>query len=234
MSSTTPPGSKTTGRWYVVVTVCSFGLLAWLPFVHAGRHLGRPAVTRLAWRYAAAAAVIGILLAVTPKDEHGEITSGAGNTIAVIGTLLAIATVALGCVRHAPLRREVYGGAPPPARDQVDPAITHALEARKRRATARDIAERDPLLARDLKIGRPDLSGTFDDGGLVDLNSAPATAIAEVCGLDEATSEEITAARPPNGYLTVDDVFSYADLPVTTWDVIRDRAVVIPPLGISS
>lgn len=56
--SSAAQNSTTTGRWYVVVIVCSFGLLAWLPFVHAGRQLGRPAVTSLAWRYAAAAVVM--------------------------------------------------------------------------------------------------------------------------------------------------------------------------------
>lgn len=219
-----------TGRWYVVVTVCSAGLLAWLPFVHASRHLDRPAVTRLAWRYVAAAAVIGVLVAVTPRDARGEIAPGAGDTISVIGGLLAIATVAIGCVQQSPLRREVYGGAPPPPRERVDPAVALALEARERRTTARRIAERDPLLARDLKIGRPDLARTYDDGGLVDLNSAPAPVIADMCGLDLETGEDIAAARPPGGYLAVDDVFSFTDIPVAAWDVIRDRAVVIPRL----
>jgi hypothetical protein len=225
--SSAAQGSPLRGRWYVVVIVCSAGLLAWLPFVHTGRHLGRPAVTKLAWRYAAAAVAIGVLVAVAPKDARGETASGTGDPISVIGGLLAIATIALGCVQQAPLRREVYGGAPPPAQEQVDPALTVALEARKRRATARQLAERDPLLARDLKIGRPDLPRTFDDGGLVDLNSAPATVIAHVCDLNQATGEDIAAARPPGGFMAVDDAFSFTDVPVAAWDVIRDRAVVI-------
>jgi hypothetical protein len=90
---------------------------------------------------------------------------------------------------------------------------------------------RDPLLARELKIGRPDLPRTYDDGGLVDLNSAPATAIADVCHLDMANGEDIAAARPPGGFLAVDEIFSFTDIPVTAWDVIRDRAVVIPRLS---
>jgi hypothetical protein len=86
----------------------------------------------------------------------------------------------------------------------------------------------DPLLARDLKIGRPDPPRTYDDGGLVDLNSAPAPVIAGVCAIDQATAADIAAARPPGGYLTVDDVFSATDIPVAAWDVVRDRAVVLP------
>jgi hypothetical protein len=222
------PRSVLKGHWYFVVTVCSAGLLAWVPFVHARTHLRRRSVTRLAWGYAAVAVIIGTLLALTPRDAHGEVTSGAGDAISVVGGLLLIATVALGCVQQAPLRREIYNGAPPQEHDAADPALTAALEARERRAEAREIAARDPLLARDLKIGRPDLAHTFDDGGLVDLNSASARIIAETCDLPDATGEDIAAARPPGGFMAVDDVFSLAEIPVAAWDIIRDRAVVIP------
>jgi hypothetical protein len=221
-------GSVLKGRWYFVVTVCSAGLLAWVPFVHAGNQLRRRSVTRLAWCYAAVAVIIGTLVSLAPKDSHGEIVAGAGDVFSTVGGLLAIATIALGCVQQAPLRREVYGGARPQGRAAVDPAVSAALEARERRANARQIATQDPLLARDLKIGRPDLSRTYDDGGLVDLNSASPQLIAEVCDLSLATGEEIAAARPPGGYLAVDDVFSFVEIPVAAWDVVRDRAVAIP------
>jgi hypothetical protein len=223
------PRSVLKGRWYFVVTICSAGLLAWLPFVHAGSHLHRRSVTRLAWCYAASATTIGILLAVTPTDAHGEITPGAGNAISLVGGLLALATIALGCVQQAPLRREVYTD-PPQTEDTADPALTAALDARERRANARQIATRDPLLARDLKIGRPDLPHTFDDGGLVDLNSAPPHLIAEICDLPQTTADDIVAARPPGGFLVVDDVFSQAEIPIAAWDIIRDRTVAIPRL----
>jgi hypothetical protein len=220
--------STLVGRWYFVVTVCSAGLLAWVPFVHAGNRLRRRSVTRLAWYYAAAAVVIGILVSLAPVDAHDRPAAGAGNVLSTAGGLLAMATIALGCVQQVQLRREVYGGEPPQGRDAVDPAVSAALEARERRANARQIATQDPLLARDLKIGRPDLARTFDDGGLVDLNSASPQVIAEVCDLSLARAEEIAAARPPGGYLAVDDVFSFTDVPVAAWDVIRDRAVAIP------
>jgi hypothetical protein len=185
-------------------------------------------VTRLAWAYAATAVIIGTLLALTPTDVHGEVTSDVGNAISVVGGLLAIATAALGCVQQAPLRREIYSGAPLQKQDAIDPALTAALEARELRAKAREIAARDPLLARDLKIGRPDLPHTFDDGGLVDLNSAPPQIIADVCDLPPSIGADIAAARPPGGFMAVDDVFALAEIPVASWDIIRDRAVTIP------
>lgn len=31
--------------------------------------------------------------------------------------------------------------------------------------------------------------------------------------------------------MSVEDVFSLADLPITTWDVIRDRSLVLPAVS---
>src|SRR5262245_53577152 len=111
------------GRWYFVVTVCSFGLLAWVPFVHARTYLRRRSVTVKAWCYAGAAVIIGVLLALTPTDAQGNAVAGPAYTaISVIGVLTILATVALGCVQQAPLRREIYSGAAPrQVPDAADP-----------------------------------------------------------------------------------------------------------------
>jgi DNA uptake protein ComE-like DNA-binding protein len=121
------------------------------------------------------------------------------------------------------LRRQVWPSA------GTDPAVAAALAARARRAEARRIVSDDPLLARDLRIGRPDLHPDYDDGGLVDLDSAPAAAIAHVCGLDPAVAAGIVEACATAGmpFGQVDDVFDYTDIPVELWDRIRDRAVVL-------
>jgi DNA uptake protein ComE-like DNA-binding protein len=83
-------------------------------------------------------------------------------------------------------------------------------------------------MARELRIGRPDLARTYDDGGLVDLNSAPPQVIAGVCGIDLTVAAQIAHARVPGApFATVDDVFSLTEIPYPLWDRIRDRAVVI-------
>ena len=106
-------------------------------------------------------------------------------------------------------------------------AKLEVTEARERRAAARQLAQRDPLLARDLKVGRPDLPGTYDYSGVVDLNSAPPEVIAAVCDLDPDPAATIVDARPPVGYRAVDDVFSHADIPFPAWEIILDRGVAI-------
>jgi hypothetical protein len=89
---------------------------------------------------------------------------------------------------------------------------------------------RDPALARDLNMGRPDLSRNYDDGGLIDLNGAPASVLASVCGFDPAVAERLIDARElfPAGFSSVDEALVYAELAGRDADVLRDRAVVLP------
>lgn len=131
-----------------------------------------------------------------------------------------------------PLRRMVYDGTPADGQDQsanTDPAVRAALAARARRDAARKLAADDPLLARELHIGRPDLTRSYDDGGLVDLNGAPAHVIARVCGIPLDVATTIVDVRNGRGqpFSNVDELFVLADLAVTEWDRIRDRAVLI-------
>jgi hypothetical protein len=110
-----------------------------------------------------------------------------------------------------------------------DPAIAAVLASRNRRAEAKALAAGDPAMARELRIGRPDLSGRrYDDGGLVDLNNAPAAAIAAMCDIDLEIAEHIVQARTVGvPFTTVDDVFALVDVPFPLWDRIRERGIVI-------
>jgi DNA uptake protein ComE-like DNA-binding protein len=72
------------------------------------------------------------------------------------------------------------------------------------------------------------MARSYDDGGLVDLNTAPAQVIAQVCGIELAVATLITDVRSRGiSFAAVEDVFSVADIPYPLWDRIRDRAVVI-------
>jgi DNA uptake protein ComE-like DNA-binding protein len=97
-----------------------------------------------------------------------------------------------------------------------------------RRAEARELVANNPELARDLRVGRPDLPRQYDDGGLVDINAVPAVLIARECGLDDAVAEQIQSARQrhPVPFGSVDELLVFAGLDVSTWDRLRDRAVV--------
>ncbi|MEV5720068.1 hypothetical protein AB0L41_39810 [Amycolatopsis mediterranei] len=177
--------------------------------------------------FGAAAAVMGVLLSLAPTDATGKAVGTAGNLLTSVAVILGLAVVAVACVQQVKLRREILRHAPGERFDGPDPALAAALAARERRAEARKLALSDPLIARDLRVGRPDLQRNYDDGGLVDLNNAPAAVIGAVCGLDATTTEAIVEIRTAvGGFSTVDDVFTA--VPVAAWDRVRDRAVVLP------
>ncbi|NBH08650.1 hypothetical protein GTY80_36115 [Amycolatopsis sp. SID8362] len=211
--------------WYFVVTIGSFGLFAWVPFVHAGIRLGRKALHVRAVVFGAIAVLMIVLLSLSPTDAAGKTVTTTGKLLTTIATITGLVVVAVGCVMQAKLRRQIL--APGARGTGPDPALTAALAARERRAEARKLALSDPLIARDLRIGRPDLPRNYDDGGLVDLNNAPADVIAAACGLDPTTAEGIVEVRvAAGGFAAVEDVFT--TVPVAAWDRVRDRAVVLP------
>jgi hypothetical protein len=215
-------GVRIGSLWYVAVPLLTLGLFTFLPFLHAAVRLRR------LWVWLAAlvfALVSGAAFSVSGQPE--DTTSGAVDAVYVVGLL---GSMVLGIALLTRLRREVYrlGETEGPSADgppAVDPAVRQVLQARTKRAHARDLAAADPLMARDLCIGRPDLPGDYDDGGLVDIASAPDTVIAQVLDLPPEQAAEIVAVR--DAAVTVDDLFSLTELPVATWDRIRDRAVLI-------
>jgi hypothetical protein len=214
-----------TGNWYFVVAVLTAGMFAWVPFLHAAIRLRNPRYRVFAAIYGAAAILLIVLTAVTPRDAAGRVPQN--SAVGVISGLVVLAVVIGACVQLVGVRRAVRLG--PPPEPEVNPVVAAALADRAKRADARALAERDPLLAREIHIGRPDLTRGYDDGGLVDLNSAPSAVIAQVCAIARVTAESIVAARPAGtGYLSVDDAFLAVDIPFTSWDRIRDHALVLP------
>ncbi|WP_433802403.1 ComEA family DNA-binding protein [Actinomycetospora sp. CA-084318] len=215
----------TRGGWWFFVHVLSLGVLTVVPYAHAATVTRRRAHAVVAAAVGAATVLWIVLVSVAPRDVTGR-TTGAPNAIAA---LIFFVLLVGGLVGLIVLRTQVYGGTRAPSRpDGSDPAVSRALAARRRRTEARRLVTDDPLLARELRIGRPDLPRDYDDGGLVDLNTAPAPAIADLCGLDPAQAGRIVQARQAAGrFASVEDVFSWTELPVDTWDRIRDRGVTL-------
>jgi hypothetical protein len=202
------------GGWYLFVVVLSLGILSFVPFVHAATRLRRP----LAWLWAVLYTSAVVALFLVPS------------TPSVGGFMIGLMIVA--SVHSVVLRQQVWPASALPQPVPVGPAGSHpavaaALAARARREEARGLAAADPRMARDLRIGRPDLPRAYDDGGLVDLNSAPPSVIADVCEIELAVATLIADARAPLPFTTIDDVFSLVDIPYPLWDRIRDRAIVI-------
>jgi DNA uptake protein ComE-like DNA-binding protein len=232
MGFRTHRGIRLAGRWYYVVVIATMGLFAWVPFLHAATRLRTTKARLLLLLFGALDVLMYVLLATMPENAQGQVANG---PLATIGGLLALGIMIVGCLQLVSLRRMIYEGAPVdvgPATQHpaVDPAIQAVLAGRARRDEARKLAAQDPLLARELRIGRPDVAKDYDDGGLVDLNHAQAEVIAETCGIPVEVAAIIVRARVQRGesFANVDELFVMAELPVATWDSIRDRAVLLP------
>lgn len=101
--------------------------------------------------------------------------------------------------------------------------------AERRRAI--ELARRNPDLAREIGIGRPDRAGARD-AGLVDVNNASVTALLTLPGLDSDTVTRIVEAREKvGGFSSLEDMGAALDLDGNLVEGLRDAAVFLPRRG---
>jgi Helix-hairpin-helix motif len=136
-----------------------------------------------------------------------------------------------GTVHAFAARREVY-----PRRtldwyrEQANErALAEAKSRQELRRRAREIAAQDPALAHELCIGRPDLTRTFDDGGLIDVNHAPAPTLALLPGLTEKTIEQIVAIRvEQGGFISAEELGVDTGMSPDLVQKIAEYAIFLP------
>ena len=200
--------------WWVATAVAPFGFLAPVGFAYAAHRARRPS-----WYLAAAAwgllAFGGLALNLSAaEDSDLEGFSAALMLIAWVGAL----------VHALAIRGEYVRRVRAAERDPV-------LLARRRleeRRYGQKVAGEDPGLARELGIGRPDREGA-EPMGLVDVNNAGVTAIAELPGIDLALAERIVAAREElDGFSSPEDLGQVLDLDADLVSDLRDRTVYLP------
>ena len=161
--------------------------------------------------YLAASTLTIVLLSVSQPGDAVEVA--AGLLIIVVGLTAAVHTF----VAFAPTQ-QAAGGSRASKR-----AVATARARMRRRRKARELAERDPVLARELGIGRQDVPHDYDDGGLVDVNHVPAAILASHLGLTPAEVTAVITARDKLGrFSSTDELSAYADLPPGRLDELRD------------
>ena len=139
----------------------------------------------------------------------------------------------MGTIHAFGVRDEVFGTSPAVKAvagtpTGLDPAIANSLAARKRRAESVALSVKDPGLARDLRIGRPDLARQYEDGGLVDVNHVPEAFLVSHLGLSPERARTVVAARDHiGGFQSATELCSLADVPPQDLDAIRDRIVTL-------
>ena len=189
----------------------SLSLLAFAPFLRLAfaRRRARDWVVFAAYL---AAAILVVVLASLPGPSDAAAAAAGLLAILVMGVAAVHAFVAF---RAMP---EVAGGA-----QASELALTTARARMHRREQARHLAEDNPVLARELAIGRPDVPHDYDDGGLVDVNHVPGDVLASSLGLIPAESAAIIAARDQLGrFSSPEELSAYAQLPPDRVEALRD------------
>lgn len=100
-----------------------------------------------------------------------------------------------------------------------------AIDRAQRREESRALIRENPTLARELGIGRPDLRTGYDDGGLVDLNRAPAQVIAGLPGVVSEHAQALVEARSAAPFVSLPDALIRSNLPAHLEDEISDYVV---------
>lgn len=214
-----PQPSSNTGHAMVAVAAASCGLAGFVPPLWAAKQRPHDAPFRRRMHAAAAglfALIVAamILVAAADEDASGSPTGflgDLGGTLLVINLILAVTLAAL--VRNTRPSTEL-------------PGVGEARMRRQLRDQYRKLAIADPSLARSIGVGRPDLPRNFDDGGLLDLNALPAHQLVPLTGLSAEEARRVVEARQQLGrFVSLDEVAIYADLPHTTVDALRERAL---------
>ncbi|TDB94452.1 BTAD domain-containing putative transcriptional regulator [Actinomadura sp. 7K534] len=105
------------------------------------------------------------------------------------------------------------------------------IERRVRREQARSLVTHYPSIAHRLRIGRPDLPRKFDDGGLVDVNSAPEGLLSALPGLDPYHAKLLVLARTAQGpFTSTEDLVRREILPPWMLHGLHEVLVAVPPV----
>jgi hypothetical protein len=201
-----------TWLWWAGTTL-PFGFLTPILFAAAAAKVKKPSWYRWAALYAVGVygGLAGLLIGADGTDLDGG------------GALLMVVAWVAG-MGHAFAARFEYAR----ALAGPEPAVDRAREIVKRREEAQRLALREPQVARQMGVGRPDLPGATDMG-VIDVNHAGASAIATLPGVDDALAQEIVRAREAcDGFKTLAEMGGVLDLEADTVETLRPYAVFLP------
>lgn len=217
------PG-KRTGRvlrqiWWTSVPIWSMGLLSFVPF------LAFAVIHRRSRDWAVFAGYLAATVALVIAVSLVDVNSDAGTTgVGVFGIALAVCAAIHAGILFRPGRAEPALAAAARRRNQE--AVQGARSRIERRNDARRIVQDSPALARELRIGRPDLPRKYNDGGLVDVNHVPATVLAAQLGLTQQEVTNVIAARDKlGGFSSADELRGRAGLSPGRVDELRDLII---------
>lgn len=232
----TPPVTRPTAAntsshllWALSPAYCC-GIIPFIPALHAAIKLQ----TRSLWYWASGlvlGSVIAWILVLSGPTSSADDPNWSATPLQTVGTVLTLVLGTVGVIHAFRVRDAVFGPQVPrlpTPEPMIHPAIRDSLAARKLRAESTALCNRDPGLARDLLIGRPDRVRQYDDGGLVDINHVPAEILVSHLGLTPEQAQRVVEAREYiDGFSMPEDIRELAGIPPKLFDEIRDRIVAL-------
>ncbi|WP_433325790.1 ComEA family DNA-binding protein [Spirillospora sp. CA-294931] len=202
---------------WAALPVLTFGYAT--PFTFLAALLWRRTAHLLVSSLAYLAAFV-LMLSLLP--DYGD-DDGSQKAVGVLIFVLAI----VGTTHAFLIRRRVFD---PDGLSGIDneAVIERVRQQRLLRQKARELAAGDPGLARELRIGRPDLPHQFKDGGLIDVNHAPVEVLMQLPGITRPLAEKIERVREEaGGFVSAEELSALAGLPPALTSDVADYAVFI-------
>jgi len=220
-----PPRLRKRGAvrlWWAAMPVASIGFLSFVPFLAYAIMRGRKRDWAVFATYLAL--TVAMIVAVSAVPSSGAASGALGGFIIALAGCAAIHASIL--FRPMPSGPAQAGPEAVSATQRNRAAIREAQSRIDRRKDARHLAQTNPALARDLRIGRPDLPRDYDDGGLVDVNEVPGATLAAQLGLTSQEVADVMAARGQLGRFTsADELCAYTKLSPERVDELRDLMI---------
>jgi hypothetical protein len=200
-------------RWPYIALV-PIGLGAWAP-LYAGVKARRTSWILLGVLWSVIALAGFVTASISKSGQHGS------NDFA--GFLLILAWVG-GIATSFAIR--------PAFERQMSSPLLAATEAGEQRLMDRrralELARRNPELAHEIGIGRPDQAGAVD-AGLVDVNNASVTALLKLPGVTgDLATEMIECREKVGGFASLEDMGETLDVDGATIEGLRDKVVFLP------
>ncbi|WP_069886791.1 hypothetical protein [Streptomyces luteocolor] len=197
--------------WWVLVPLLSVGLLTAVPFGWLAGRTKRARNTAIAVAYAVAAL---LALVFIPEDETDNWAVALAACVWIVGTAHTAAVMSV-------LRRG--RGAAGRSTGEVNREVLRAaMEREDLRRKARALLAEHPVAAAEMRIGRPDLPRTFDDGGLIDVNAVPADVLVRHLGWPAERAAEVVAVRERLGrFADGKELIAFTELSPTRVDAAR-------------